>query len=252
MAAVLQMEVISMVFIAAELGVNWRNLTEARRMIGLAQAAGADGVKFQCFQESHIKGHPREAELISQILKEPYLQVMKDTADECGIEFFATPMYPEAVDMLESIGGINRYKIRYADRCNNDLINAVLKTNKKVLLSCDKAYLDHLIHGKKPEVQFNPARIHYIYCIPEYPPLLEKISFPADFGDSLFNGYSNHYPSISVPLAAAARGAEYIEVHLKNDKYPNGYRPIDDAVSITFSDLKELVRLTREIEKVIH
>jgi sialic acid synthase SpsE len=250
MAAVLPMEVISMVFIAAEIGVNFRKMSEAKRMIGLAKDAGADGVKFQVFQESHIKGHPREKELLNLIHKQQYFQFLKNTADECGIEFFATPMYPEAVDMLEAVG-VKRYKIRYADRCNNNLINAVLKTNKKILLSCDKAYLEHLMYEKKPEVQFNPARIHYIYCIPKYPPSLEEIAFPADFGDSLFNGYSNHYPSISVPLAATARGANYIEVHVKQDKYPKDYRPIDDVVSITFSELKELVRLTREIEKVI-
>lgn len=250
MAAVLPMEVIRMVFIAAELGVNFRDFREVKRMIGLAKDAGVDGVKFQVFRDEHIKGHPREAEMHDLILKQSDIQFLRDTADECGIEFFATPMYPEAVDMLEKVG-VKRYKIRYADRCNNDLINAILKTNKKVLLSCDKAYLDHLMYGKGSEVVFNPAIIHYIYCIPEYPPPLDEIYFPADFGDSLFNGYSNHYPSISVPLAAAARGAKYIEVHVKQDKYPKGYKPIDDAVSLTFSDLKELVRLTREIEKVI-
>lgn len=250
MAAVLPMEVIRMVFIAAELGVNFRDFREVKRMIGLAKDAGVDGVKFQVFREEHIKGHPREAELHDLILKQSDIQFLRDTADECGIEFFATPMYPEAVDMLEAVG-VKRYKIRYADRCNNDLINAVIKTNKLVFLSCDKSYLDHIMYQKDSKVQFNPARIIYIYCIPEYPPSLEEIAFPTDFGDSLLNGYSNHYPSISVPLTAAALGAQYIEVHVKQDKYPKGYKPIDDAVSITFSDLKKLVRLTREIERVI-
>jgi len=239
-----------MVFIAAELGVNFRDFREVKRMIGLAEHAGADGVKFQVFREQHIKGHPREAELLDLILKQSDLQFLKDTADECGIEFFATPMYPEAVDMLEIIS-VKRYKIRYADRCNNDLINAVLKTNKKVLSSVDQAYLNHMIYERGPEDEWHPARIDYIYCIPEYPPPLEKISFPIDFSDSLYKGYSNHYPSIVPCLVAAARQCEYIEVHVKQDKYPKGYKPIDDAVSITFSELKELVKLTREIEKVI-
>ena len=237
-----------MTFIAAELGVNWRNLDEAKRMIGLAQEAGADAVKFQCYLGEHVKGHPREAELIEKILRLADLQTLKDTAEECGIEFFATPMYPEAVDMLEKIS-VKRYKIRYADRYNNDLINAVLKTNKKILLSCDKAYLNHLMYEKGSEVEFNPARIDYIYCIPEYPP--QEIPLPSDFSDSLFEGYSNHYPSISAPLAAAARGAEYIEVHVKKSKSHDSYTPIDDAVSITFTELEELVKMIREIEKVL-
>uniref|UniRef100_A0A6M3M2W9 Putative N-acetylneuraminate synthase n=1 Tax=viral metagenome TaxID=1070528 RepID=A0A6M3M2W9_9ZZZZ len=236
-----------MVFIAAEFGVNFRDFREVKRMIGLAKDAGVDGVKFQVFREEHIKGHPREAELHELILKQSDIQFLKDTADECGIEFFATPMYPEAVDMLEAVG-VKRYKIRYADRCNNDIINAVIKTNKLVFLSCDKSYLDHIMYQKDSKALFNPARIVYIYCTPKYPPSLEEIAFPTDFRDSLLNGYSNHYPSISAPLAAAARGAEYVEVHVVNEKNRSQY--IDNPVSITFAELKLLCSLIRDIEKM--
>ena len=237
-----------MVFIAAEIGVNFRDIRDAERMIGLAKDAGADGIKFQVFKEEHVKGHPREEELKSKILSKNDLYELKGAADGARIEFFATPMFLEAVDWLTPF--VKRFKIRYADRCNNDLINAVLKTNKKVLLSCDKVYLNHVIYEKGSKVEFNPSRIDYIYCIPEYPPPLEKISFPIDFSDSLYKGYSNHYPSIVPPLIAAARECKYIEVHVKQDKYHDGYKPIDDAVSITFSQLAELCRLVREIEKI--
>lgn len=244
MAAVLPMEVSSMVFIAAEIGVNFRDFREVKRMIGLAKDAGVDGVKFQVFREEHIKGHPREAELHDLILKQSDIQFLKDTAHECGIEFFATPMYPEAVDMLEKVG-VKRYKIRYADRCNKTLISRIVKTDisKPIFLSCDDEYMDQDYFDRE---EFE--RLRFVYCVPEYPP--KRVELPV-FCDEPYDGYSNHYPSISVPLAAAARGAEYIEVHVKQDKYPKGYKPIDDAVSLTFSDLKELIRLTREIEKVI-
>lgn len=236
-------------FIAAEIGVNWRNLSEAKRMIGLAQAAGADAVKFQCYLGEHVKGHPREAELIEKVLKQTDLQLLKDTADECGIEFFATPMYPEAVDMLESIGGIKRYKIRFADRHNMSLISKIISTGKPYLISCDDEY----VNSSAPQEIWDedPDKRKFIYCVPEYPP--KTVKLPATFLNfgSLFHGYSNHYPSISIPLAAAARGAEYIEVHMKKGKYYDGYRPIDDAVSIAFSELGELVIMIWEIEKVL-
>ncbi len=237
-----------MVFIAAEIGVNWRSLTEAKRMIGLAADAGADGVKFQAFLWEHIKGLPREDELIELIPDKSDLDFLRSMADQAGIEFFATPMYPGAVDMLEAVG-VKRYKIRYADNRNSELIAAIKNTGKPYLISCDCGYFENPL----PEViSDDHERPLFVYCVPEYPP--EKVMLPSTFSlfDTLFKGYSNHYPSIAVPLAAAARGAKYIEVHVKQDKYPEGYRPIDDAVSITFSQLKEFVRLTREIEKVIH
>lgn len=238
-----------MTFIAAEIGVNWRNMTEAIRMIGLAHAAGADAVKFQCYLGEHVKGHPREEELREKILDQVCLHRLKDTADECGIEFFATPYYPEAVDMLESIGGINRYKIRFADRHNMTLISKIISTEKPFLISCDDEY----VNTSAPQEIWDedPDKRKFVYCVPEYPP--KTVKLPATFRKflSLFNGYSNHYPSISIPLAAAARDAEYVEVHVKKSKYPDGYRPIDDAVSITFSQLEELVILIREIESVV-
>lgn len=237
-----------MVFIAAEIGVNFRDFREVKRMIGLAKDAGVDGVKFQVFREEHIKGHPRETELHELILKQSDLQFLRDTSDECGIEFFATPMYPEAVDMLEAVG-VKRYKIRYADNRNSELIAIIKSTGKPYMMSCDHGYIENPL----PEViSDDPERPLFVYCVSEYPP--KNVNLPSTFSlfDTFFKGYSNHYPSISIPLAAAARCAQYIEVHVKQDKYPKDYRPIDDAVSITFSDLKELVRLTREIEKVVH
>lgn len=236
-----------MTFIAAEIGVNFRDFREVKRMIGLAGDAGADGVKFQCYREEHIKGHPREAELIDIILKQTDIEFLKDTADGNGIEFFATPMYPEAVDMLEAVR-VKKYKIRYADNNNETLISRVAQTGKEMYVSCGYQYIDNM----DLEVWHDDYRKWtFVYCVPEYPP--KTVDLPKKFRkfDGKFGGYSNHYPSISIPLAAAARGAEYIEVHVKNDKYHEGYKPIDDAASITFSELEQLVKLTREIEKIV-
>lgn len=238
-----------MVFIAAEIGVNFRDIKEASKMIGLARHAGADGVKFQVFREQDVKGHPREAELLDLPIELPFLKELKKTADGCNIYFFATPMYLEAVDMLQEIG-VNWYKIRYADRNNEIMISRVIQTGKEILLSCDNEYMHKLNDDHEPRsVWLNLKPFHFIYCIPEYPP--KTIELPKYFTMDNWYGYSNHCPSIIAPLVAAARGAEYIEVHVKQDRYPKGYRPIDDAVSITFSDLKKLVRLIREMERVI-
>lgn len=229
-----------MVFIAAEIGVNFRNLTEARRMIGLAKDAGADAVKFQIYKSEHVKGHPRQQELEEIILNPEKIKYLKQVADRCGIEFFATPYFEEAVDWLE-VAGVKRYKIRFADRYNEKLITKINSTGKPYITSCDAEYT------RNPEMicaMLNQGRL--AFCIPEYPP--KRMIVPEKF--DVFHGYSSHYPSIVPPLVAAARGCMYIEVHVKQNKYSGGYKPIDDAVSITFSQLAELCRLVREIEKV--
>lgn len=224
------------VFIAAELGVNWRNMVEARRMIGLAKDAGADAVKFQVYKPEHVKGHPRQHELEDIILNPEKIKYLKQIADGCGIEFFATPYFLEAVDWLEE-ASVKRYKIRYTDRHNPELLERIKSTGKPYIVSCDDPLKDIY------EIDQNGI---LAFCIPLYPPPIMIV--PKGF--ELYHGYSSHYPSIVPPLVAASRGCAYLEVHLKVDKYSGGYKPIDDAASITFSQLAELCRLVREIEKV--
>ena len=232
-----------MVFIVAEIGVNFRDIREAEAMIGLAKRAGADAVKFQVYNKENlykvfpgedVLRDPKCEQLMGIMLDKEKLQHLKDVADGAGIEFFATPMFPEAVDWLNDIG-VKRFKIRYADRDNKELITKAINTEKQVIVSCD--FVD------PNRVWTFIDNVSLMYCIPEYPP--KKVVLPQTF--SVFTGYSNHYPSIVPPLAAAARGAKIIEVHVKQEKTT----PIDDAVSITFQELTELVKLVRVMEDVV-
>jgi len=236
-----------MVFIVAEIGVNFRDIREAEVMIGLAKEAGADAVKFQVYNKENLYNtfeggdvlrDPNCEQLMKIMLDEDKLQHLKNVADGCGIEFLATPMFPEAVDWLNDIG-VERFKIRYADRCDAPIIGKAQDTGKQVIISCDFTYTIISDLWYQPDIN----KLSLMYCIPEYPP--EKVLLPHVF--SVFTGYSNHYPSIVPPLVAAARGCKILEVHVKI----SNTKPIDDVVSITFKELGELVRLVREMEKVV-
>jgi len=236
-----------MVLIVAEVGVNFKDIREAEAMIGLAKRAGADAVKFQVYSKENLYNvfpggdvlrDPKCEQLMKIMLDKDKLQHLKNVADGAGIEFFATPMFPEAVDWLNDIG-VNRFKIRYADRCNAPILKKAQDTGKQVIISCSMTYT--IISDTWYQPDFN--KLSLMWCIPEYPP--EEIVLPQTF--SVFTGFSNHYPSIVPPLAAAARGAKIIEVHVKQEKTT----PIDDAVSITFQELGELVKLVRVMEDVV-
>ena len=233
-----------MTVIVAEIGVNFDSIREAEAMIELAARMGADAVKFQVYNEKNIYDvfpsgdvlrDPKYEQLMKIMLDKEKLQHLKNVADDAGIEFFATPMFIEAVDWLNEIG-VERFKIRYADVGNKELITRAINTGKQVIVSCgfidtnNRAwtFLDNVL---------------LMYCIPEYPP--KVVVMPQTF--NAFEGYSNHLPLVSPPLLAAARGAKIVEVHVKQ----GGTKPIDNAVSITFPELAELVRLVREIEEVI-
>lgn len=203
-----------MTFIIAELGVNWRNLNEADEMIREAAAAGADAVKFQCYKPDMVEGHSRRRELIDIILDETAIRYLYWRCQAAGVEFMCTPMYPEAVDMLDPY--VKRWKIRYADRDNYTLIEKCEETGKPMLIS-----------GKN------------IFCIPEYPPGI----LPTYIEDKPeYIGISHHIPRTS---GVSFDGFNFVEVHVKRDHYPDNYCPIDNIVSITMSELAELIERLR-------
>ena len=77
-----------------------------------------------------------------------------------------------------------------------------------------------------------------VFCVPEYPPIAD-LRIP----QSGYEGFSSHVPSWKwVQTMAVICGWEYLEVHVKRDHYPDNYCPIDNAVSITMSELAELCR----------
>jgi sialic acid synthase SpsE len=226
------------VLVIAEIGSNHGgSLKEAKHMIRESKKAGADAVKFQLY---HTEDLGYSGDLYHQVknaeLTPDNLNELKQYCDALNMEFLCTPFIRTGfIDILEQIN-VERFKIRCADRNDKELISKAINTGKQVIISCD--FID-----PNNRIWSSLDNICLMYCIPEYPP--KVVVMPQLF--NTFEGYSNHYPSIAPPLAAAARGAKILEVHVKQ----KGTTPIDDAVSITFEELTELVRLVREMEEVV-
>ena len=103
-----------MVFLVAEIGVNWDgDLFIADEMMKNAKNTGFDAVKFQAFNEKIIADHPEKSRLLKTAITEENIHEINNLAKSIGIEWFCTPMYPEAVDLLEPY--VKRFKIRESD-----------------------------------------------------------------------------------------------------------------------------------------
>jgi sialic acid synthase SpsE len=113
-----------------------------------------------------------------------------------------------------------------------------------------------------------------MHCISEYPtgPLLEKRGLVALAPEdarlnmkrmliSMFPhrkvGYSDHTAGILVPVAAVAMGAQVIEKHItldrstpmRNFQAGGPYLGTDHVLSLEPAELREMVRMIREVEK---
>lgn len=230
-----------MVFVVAEVGVNWDgDFDLAKEMIIKSHEAGCNAVKFQAFNENIVENHPEKVRLMNSSITENNIEFINKIAKSIGIEWFCTPMYPEAVQLLDPF--VKRFKIRSADSkpllegTSSELINEIMKTGKEILVSSQSF--------PKGTKDFDDGRIKWLYCVPKYPCTLSDLDFS---NINEFDGYSNHFPHIIAPLTAAVLGANLIEVHITSDKSQDF---LDNPVSLDYGELRDLVHNIRFSEKI--
>ena len=228
-------------FIVSEIGVNWDGDFEILRdMISFSNSIGCNAIKFQAYNEDIVKGHPEMQRLMKSTITHENIEKIDKIANDEGIEWFATPMYLEAVDLLDPY--VKRFKMREFDGRKviqneySELFEKVLSTKKEIIISCEKSPKNSKYYGR--------SDIKWLYCVPKYPCKLSEIDF--SFLNE-FNGYSNHAPKIIAPLTSAILGAEIIEVHVTLDKKRDF---IDNNVSFDFGELEMLVKLIKESENI--
>jgi len=230
-----------MVFVVAEIGVNWDGDFEiAKSMMENARNAGCNAVKFQSFNEDIIKDHPQKSRLFKSSISKNNIEIINELAKETGIEWFCTPMYAKAVEFLNPF--VSRFKIREFDgrilleNKKTPLIEAVINTHKEIIVSAQKS--------PKYCIYYNKPNFKWLYCVPKYPCNINDLDFK---NIKEFHGFSNHCCEITAPLTAAILGANIIEVHITPDKSKDFF---DNNVSFGYTELSELVRLIRCFEKI--
>lgn len=229
-------------YIISEIGVNWFGDPQiAANMIQSSKEAGADAIKLQMLSEKVIKGYPEELKekLRPMILNEWQVSVLSKVADDFGLDFIVSTMYPEAFNILENIEHLSYVKIRHFDRNNETIAKKAVEfckdRNIDILISCTNSF-DFAMWFKDCS-----CSIHPLYCVPKYPPELHEINL-MKISTKHFDGYSNHSPNKFVPMAAIAKGFKFIEVHVKagTNDCDKRNKPLDDAVSVKFSDLRDI------------
>ena len=231
-----------MVFLVGEIGVNWDgDFDIARELMMISKENNLDAVKFQSFSKEIVSEHPLADKLLESSISSKNICEIDDLAKEIGIEWFATPMYVDAVKLLDPF--VKRFKIReydgrlLAQNKTNELIEKIFQTQKNVIISSQS------LPCKLDSYQ---NKIDWLYCVPKYPCLLNELDFSKL---SFFNGFSNHCQNIMAPLNAAILGANIIEIHITKDKKHDF---VDNNVSFEPEELKQLttfISLSREIKK---
>lgn len=248
-----------MLEIIAEVGINHNgDLQLAEGLISDAKEAGATCVKFQTFfvnelarrhtPKSEFQKRDKTSENHIDMLRRCELSLsdhmhLKKFSENIGLEFLSTPYHPSAVKLLEEIG-VTRYKVASADLRDVYLMDAIMETQKKIILSTGMASqkevtlaLEYILNNKN----YDESKVTVLHCTSDYPCIdvdanLNFIRFISELKVRV--GFSDHSIGSKQALIALGLGARVFEKHFTHNKKAAGP---DHVASCEKEELKEYV-----------
>lgn len=222
-----------------------------------AKKAGADCVKFQIFDENNLVNqklkiykHVRDKKLKFQYQRFKKVKVTVDLvkklykfAKKNKIDFAISPFDVSYVSKLKNF--VDFFKVASGDINNLDLLNAISKSKKKVVLSTGMSNQHEIERAIR---FFEPKKIAILHCMSSYPTKAEdsnliNITYLKN-RYKLITGYSDHVPGISASINAALLGAEIIEKHFMPKKTTLAG---DYALSVDKKELNQMILKIREV-----
>ena len=248
-------------------GCHGGSFENAKKLIVEAHAAGATGVKFQCFEPEKLAikraGHSRLRELYKttdeggpthQLLKlykqtytpRDWFPKLIRFAREAGLTWHSSVFDIDDVNFLEKLN-CPRYKLSSFEAYDSMLIGAVVQTRKPLILSVNQGdnvfppayYPMTILHAtdyERPARKANLARLRqWAWADRKFP------------GQQWRWGLSDHTIDHHAADIAAVYGASMIEWHIK---LPDVETP-DDAFSWTPRAFELKARRVRDLEEVL-
>jgi N,N'-diacetyllegionaminate synthase len=237
------------------------SLGAAHAYIDAIAKAGADAVKFQ----THIaaaESTAREPWRVKFSLQddtrldywrrtgfsEPQWAGLRRHAVESGLLFLSSPFSLEAAELLRRVG-VSAWKIASGETGNPALFDWIAATGLPVLLSTGMSPLAEIDAAVE---RLRGADLTVMQCTTAYPCPPEKVglnllnAFRERYGVKV--GLSDHSGAVYAGLAAAALGADALEVHVTFSRECFGP---DVPASLTTAELGELIAGVRFIGRML-
>ena len=253
-----------MIKIVADIGVNHNgNMDNALLLMHHAKEAGVDAVKFQkrlpalsipkcMWDEKRMTpwGERKYIEYKEDIEFNDYKPIDKQSK-WLDILWFASAWDEPSVRYLESFD-VPYHKVASACLTNDDLIIAMCKTGKTVILSTGMSTESEIRHAVNLLERYSNGYI-ICHCNSSYPcPVgdinLSRILTLKNMFPGVPVGYSGHEVGLATTIAAVALGVQYIERHITLDRAMWG---TDQAASIEPQGFRRLVKDIRNVEKAM-
>ena len=236
------------------------SLGTAHAFVDAIADAGADAVKFQTHiaeaesrpdEPWRVKFSPQDDTRFEYWKRMEFTaeqwRGLKEHAEERGLFFMSSPFSEEAVDLLTDVG-VAAWKIASGQINDLWMLERLAKTGWPVLFSTGMSPMSEIEWALRWAADKGlPAAV--MQCTSAYPSSLDGVGLNVmgelreRFGVPV--GLSDHSGTIYPSLAAAALGAQLLEVHVTFSKQSFGP---DVPASVTFEDFRTLVEGVRATE----
>jgi N,N'-diacetyllegionaminate synthase len=258
--------------IIAEAGVNHNGLPEnAFKLVDAAAAAHADIVKFQTFRSSDViskktpmaayqqklmKNETSQLEMVKKLELSPEVHNrLFEYCVEKKIMYMSTPFDLHSIDVLYHLG-VCSFKIPSGEITNLPYLRKIGGLKKDIIISTGMSTLGDIERALDVLEESGAPRstITILHCTTEYPAPIHETNLRAmDTLRSAFPGiggvgFSDHTAGITIPVAAAARGATVIEKHFTLDRTMEGP---DHKASLEPDELAAMVTAIRQVERAL-
>ena len=235
------------------------NIDYAIKMIEESKKAGASAVKFQHHlpDEEMLPDIPMSdnfSEPLYEFLKKNALKLkdhikLKEVCDKIGITYLCTPFSFKAAEEINKLVPV--FKIGSGEMADIPTLKAIIKFKKGMIISTGMSILDEIT--RTYELVSKEVPLVLMNCISEYPVDYEDMNLKVitkmlEIYPKAIIGHSDHSSELFTSFSAITLGAKVIEKHVILDKNMKGP---DQEVSIDFTQLSELVRISKQINKTL-
>ncbi|XP_076150483.1 N-acetylneuraminate-9-phosphate synthase-like isoform X2 [Alosa pseudoharengus] len=181
---------------------------------------------------------------------EQYRELQK-YAKEVGIFFTASGMDEMAVEFLHELN-VPFFKVGSGDTNNFPYLEKTAKKGRPMVVSSGMQSMETMRRVYQTVKKHN-QNFCILQCTSAYPLVAEDVNlrviteYQKEFPDIPI-GYSGHESGICISVGAVALGAKVVERHVTLDKTWKGS---DHEASLDFSELAELVRSIRTVERAL-
>ena len=183
-----------------------------------AKKAGADCIKFQIFDENNLVNKKlkfqyqrfRKVKVTIELVKKLYKFAKKNK-----IDFSISPFDSSYVPKLKNF--VDFFKVASGDINNFDLLKAISKTKKKVVLSTGMSDQSEI---EKAIKFFKRGNVAILHCMSSYPTMRKDANLInleyLKKRHKVITGYSDHVPGVNASINAALLAISILSVRYKN------------------------------------